>query len=295
MRPIFRQRGLVLFITVLLVAALACGSGNGEENTGDTTDLEGTQQALEKTQDALESQPEPTKPPPTEPPPPRPTQPPPDEPDEPDQPEPPAAGGYDYDSLASGDIIYETDFDGTGERWEDGWSQFAIPDSNNYSAYVENGVLYTAVGDTNSTVYAFFEPLYMERGQDVRVDTAIDNVGDVRNNNISLVCRGTNRGWYEFSLTSSGLWYIWKNIGAVNSYEVLAQGGIQGYDRNVTDHELTATCIGDVLTFYIDGVQPKNASVTDTSYREGQVGVSVFASNLGGVEVEFDWFVVSKP
>lgn len=56
----------------------------------------------------------------------------------------------------------------------------------------------------------------------------------------------------------------------------------QGRERNV----LRATCVGDYLSFSINGQQV--AQVTDPTYREGQVGLVASAANRLGVTIEFD-------
>ena len=56
-----------------------------------------------------------------------------------------------------------------------------------------------------------------------------------------------------------------------------------------------ADCIGNELTFYFDGDPLKNGSIKDTTYREGQVGFSVYADEWADVVVEFDYFGVMLP
>ncbi|KAA3644642.1 MAG: hypothetical protein DWQ07_14600 [Chloroflexi bacterium] len=282
------QRKLLLILGVLLLAALAC-LGGSDAPPVDTVDTSATEAALQATQNALEAQQQQQQQdPPTQPPPPPADDPPADDP-------PPADPAPDLSNLQSGDIIYSTDFSGPGD-WEDGWVHFAIPEDNdNYTTYVENDYLYVEVEQADTTIYVVYDNIYLERDQaDVRLDAFVDNVGDARDNNISLICRGSSEGWYEFSLTSSGLYFIYK-YDAVDGYEILSQGGLQGYNRNDTDHELSVTCIGDELTFAINGEIPRYGVVTDRSFREGQFGVSVYTLRNNLVGVEFDYFIASVP
>lgn len=284
MKKVQRRRALLAMVVVLLLAAMAClgggnSGGNTSGNSGDS-DLAATAAALEATQAALDSQPA--------------EQPAEDQPAEQPVEEPASSGGeIDFDNLQSGDILYATDFD--SEAVLDDWFYLTIPDGQEgFYSYVEGGYFGIGVEDTDTTVYYFYDPLYMpRRNADVLVETATNNVGDVRNNNISVICRASEEGWYEFSLTSSGLWYIWKYD--ENGYTSLANGGVPGYNKNDTEYVLSATCIGEELTFYLDGVQLKNAQISDRSFDEGGVGVSLYAENVSGVEVEFDWFQAIVP
>jgi hypothetical protein len=56
----------------------------------------------------------------------------------------------------------------------------------------------------------------------------------------------------------------------------------QGRARNT----LSATCVGDYLSFAINGTQV--AQVIDSTYRDGQVGLVASAANRLGVRIEFD-------
>jgi hypothetical protein len=44
--------------------------------------------------------------------------------------------------------------------------------------------------------------------EDVRIDARVINRG-VNNNNVSLVCRYTDSGWYEFNIANNGLYWIY--------------------------------------------------------------------------------------
>ena len=276
----------VLAAVLVLVLASACGGSKNSGNSGDQPDYAATEASLSATQDALSQESSDsggsdkggvdtsssdtgsdTQP-----------------------------GEIDFSNVQSGDVLYTTEFDVNGD-WEDGWFTLVIPSRPDdlWSAYMENGFLYITVGAKATTVYAIYDPLFMPRDEaDVLVETAFDNIGD-RNNNISVMCRVTEDGWYEFSLSSSGLWFIWRYDAADGSFNPLFNGGVPNYNKNITDHVISATCIGDELTFYLDGEMLKNAQVHDRTYRSGSVGLSVYADNVTGVEVEFDWFEASVP
>ncbi|MGD8455910.1 MAG: hypothetical protein PVF83_05960 [Anaerolineales bacterium] len=284
----YRIPKILAFIIVLVLAQLACGANGNDNgatsNDGDSPDYSATEDALAKTQAALDAQKtEETQPPVATEPPVIATQPPEDEP-------------FDYTTLQSGDLVYYTDFDSAGD-WEDGWIQFPIPSSDNYSVYKQNGYLYFEVNESNLGIYAIPDFIYFPRNYaDVLVEIFEENVGSTNLNNIGVICRASADGWYEFALLSGGEWFIYKATFSDNviNYQVLASGGISGFDYD-SPHYVAGECSGDTLTIYIDAEAPKNGSVTDRSYREGQVGMFVYAREYAGVEVEIEDFAVVVP
>jgi serine protease Do len=191
-------------------------------------------------------------------------------------------------AVASGEYYYSTEFDFV----EDPWYTFAVPDSDNYDATIDNSTLLIEVNDENSTVYALYD-LEMELTPiDVRLDAAVETVGGPNRNNISLVCRATEDGWYEFSMNSGGYWYIWKYEN--DEYTMLAQGASNSINLQRASNEITATCIGTDLAFYVNGTEM--GTVRDNRFKNGgQVGISVSTFDIPGADVEFDWFVASVP
>lgn len=188
-------------------------------------------------------------------------------------------------ASVSGDYFMSTEFDDT-----ENWYTFAVPDTDDYTANVDNSTLYLQLDETNTTVYALYD-MDLESG-DVRIDSAVETVSGPNRNNISLVCRATDEGWYEFSMNSGGYWYIWKYENS--SYELLNQGASYVINLQRAKNELTATCVGTDLTFYVNG--SKIGSTTDNRFKNGgQVGVSVSTFDIPGAGVEFDWFAATVP
>lgn len=262
---------LALLVVVIFIMA-ACGSAD-EGNGLDAQDLAATQASLELTQVALNAlQPGPlaTK--------------------------EPSEGPIDYSSLRSGDQVYYTDFDGTGDL-EEGWSLISIPsDNEGYEIYLDGySNMYFDIADSNTDIIAWpsLDQIYFPReNADVRVEANVFNVGKNTVNNISVICRYSQEGFYMFSLMSGGKWYIWKYT-AGKSFKKLTDGGLQHFDY-YSPHTIAGTCIGDVLTLYVDGVQPKNAQITERTFREGGVGLGVYSGN-GNVQIEIEDFTVSIP
>lgn len=288
----------ILISLVLIAIQLACVTGGNSGNAG--SGLSKTEAALQATQNALSNSsddddsqqavrptPEeatntPIPPSPTfTPVPPTPTF----------TPIPPTSTPMPDLLYNEGTLVYFTDFDQPG-GWEDGWIQFSSADD--YSIYTENGSMYFELPEENSSVVAIYDDLYFSGDQaDVYVETYFRNLSDHNINNVSLVCRATSAGWYEFSMVSGGLFEIWK-FEADSGYTKLADGGIPDLDYDAP-HWLSILCVGNQFAFFVDGEQLEVGILTDNSFSEGQVGLSVYAYNWPDVIIEFDYFAVSLP
>jgi S1-C subfamily serine protease len=191
----------------------------------------------------------------------------------------------DANATGSGSYFFSTEFDNA-----DNWYTFAVPKSDNYQASVDNSTLYLEADDKNSTVYTLYD-LDLQPS-DVRLDATVETVAGPNRNNISLVCRATDAGWYEFSMNSGGYWYIYKYENS--DYTLLNSGASTAINLQKAKNELIATCIGTKLTFYVNGVQM--GSATDNRFKGGgQAGVSVSDFDIPGAGVEFDWFAATVP
>lgn len=278
---------LFYVLIILLIVQLACSLGGAAAptETEPGPDFAATEASLQQTQAALDAQAQ--QPEPTETTAPKPTQPPPA-----DTPEPTEDQVITY---TSGDLIYVTDFLGETD-WEEGWVHFSIPEDDDYIVYRTNDYMHVEVPNTGVTVYLIYDDLYLERdAADVYVEAGFENLSSHNVNQISVLCRASVDGWYEFSLLSGGLWYIWKYDGNADNYILLKEGGIASLDYD-SPHAIGAVCLQDSLSFYLDGEMIKNASVTDNTFREGQTGISVFAEDQWpNVIIEFDYFGVEVP
>ncbi len=191
----------------------------------------------------------------------------------------------DPNATGSGSYFFSTEFDDS-----DNWYTFAVPDSDNYSANIDHSTLYVESDDKNSTVYALYDLELVP--SDVRIDAAVETVAGPNRNNISLVCRATTDGWYEFSMNSGGYWYIWKYLNG--DYTMLNSGASTAINLQKSKNELIATCIGTELSFYVNGT--KMGSARDNRFQGGgQAGVSVSTFDIAGAGVEFDWFSATVP
>jgi hypothetical protein len=146
---------------------------------------------------------------------------------------------------------------------------------------------------TNRDLYAYY--IYEGRTyEDTRLDIQFENRG-VNSQQVSLICRMGDEGWYEFSVQSDGLWVLYAVIDG--RYNAMANGGSTAVRIGKEVNEYTFICEDNKLSFLINGVEPKGSPYTDRKFvlRRGNVGFSVSSLRATPVKVEVDWFKVSPP
>ena len=127
----------------------------------------------------------------------------------------------------------------------------------------------------------------------VRVDLRADNRG-VNSNNISLTCRVSDEGWYEWSVGSDGLWYLYA---VTDKYNDIASGGTTFLKLGKEVNEFTLICNDKKISMFVNGQEIKQSPVTDNKFvlREGSVGFNISSISKVPVIVEVQWFKISEP
>ncbi|NLG73418.1 MAG: serine protease [Chloroflexi bacterium] len=192
----------------------------------------------------------------------------------------------------SGDFFYYTEFDDDMSDW--GWF-VALGDDDAFTAKTINSRLRFEINETDTYTYMIYQPWLYDN---VRIDTTVENQGR-NNNNVSLICRYSEDGWYEFNVANNGEWNILRfDQSKLNRGEwpwvALYTGGTTLIDTSQGAVNIyTAICDGNELTLGINGVEIR--TVRDTFFKTGQVGLSVSSFNVTPVIVEFDYFSVTVP
>jgi len=260
-------RPLFLFVVFVLLVGLACNAGSSD------TPAQPEQPAQQPNQPSQPEAPAPTDVPvePTEVPP----------------TEAPAAQEY-----------FTEEFDSN-----DNWSYFVIDGSNStiteeddpkMQLFTENSSLSFDLGAENLWVYVTYDPYEYEN---VRVDTRVVNRG-VNNNNVSLICRYTEGGWYEFNIANNGLYWIFAASVSSDdkvSYGLVYSGGSNKIKSGKETNEYTAICDGRTLSLYINGSEARTVTENKYGLTSGSVGVSVSSFDTLPVAVDIDWVQISEP
>ena len=175
------------------------------------------------------------------------------------------------------------------------WTYFvtknkANADDSNVAPFSDNGYFVFDIGK-NLNVYATYDPYSYE---DVRIDVSVDNRGH-NNNNINLVCRYSDAGWYEVAIANNGLYWIWVYDTNIENYSLLVNGGSNKIRQGKDDNQYTMTCNDNNISLSINGTETK--TFTDTKYGlgEGLIGVGLSSFDFVPIEVGFDWIEISEP
>jgi hypothetical protein len=121
-----------------------------------------------------------------------------------------------------------------------------------------------------------------------------DNRGK-NNNNVSLICRESDEGWYEFNIANNGLYNILAYIDADRRYYNIYNGGSNAIKTGKDINVYTASCSGTELSLTINGVLAKKIKDSKYNLRDGKVGFSVSSFDVIPILVELDSFTVSQP
>ena len=109
-----------------------------------------------------------------------------------------------------------------------------------------------------------------------------------------MVCRldYDSGKWYEFSVESGGLWYLYAFD---NGYNFLDSGGASALKQGKEINEYGLECNGNTLTMYINGNKLKTYTDKKYNFKEGNVGFNISSLNVLPIKVNFKSFDISKP
>jgi len=177
------------------------------------------------------------------------------------------------------------------------WSTFVTEgNEDRKDIYTNNSKMIFELKDPNSEMYAY-AVLNDFTYSDVQLETVANNRG-VNENNISLICRYTSRGWYEFNIANNGLYWIYAydSIGAVaKGYNQLYAGGSTAIRGGQDTNTYVAKCEGNKLSLEINGESVRTITENQFRFGEGKIGLSVSAFQVLPVKVEFESLKISKP
>ena len=181
-----------------------------------------------------------------------------------------------------GDILYQEEFDDNTSGWD------RIANENGIMDYDGGGYRFL-VSNPGYNLWTTPEKNF----GDVRVEADVFRLTGPEENRMGVICRYQNGDYYFFIISNDGYYAVGKYIGGQTL--LLGQTEMQPTEfiqRDAVNH-LRADCIGDTLTFYVNYNQI--ASVQDTDFANGDVGLLAGAFTEPGVDVLFDHFMVLQP
>ncbi len=185
-------------------------------------------------------------------------------------------------------IIYETNFDDF-QAW------FAYKISLNledaYNLNPTTGGLDVMMNEVNGTVYALYGKGV--DSTDVELNASFETMADSNRNSFDLICRASDKGWYEFGLDSGGLWFIRKYDQVINEYKDLGRGGSLSINMGTAENSVQASCNGSELSLWINSEMI--TSVEDTQFKGGYFGFGLATFDNGNAHVRVDSFQARVP
>jgi S1-C subfamily serine protease len=160
--------------------------------------------------------------------------------------------------------------------------------NDDVNLYTEDGSLVFDLQKANLWTYVTYDPY-------VYTDATITMVADNRgrnSNNVTLVCRYSedDNSWYEFNISNGGEYFIYAHVDG--GFETVANGGSTAVRQGKDTNTYAASCIGNDLTLYINGVEVKSVSENIHGLREGQVGFGVSSFDVLPIEVAVNSFTI---
>jgi hypothetical protein len=259
-------RPLILFVAFVFFVSLACNALSG----GGDTPAQPAQPA-EPVQPAEPAQPQQ------------------EEPQAPVQDEPATDEPAPVDEPAQS-MYFTEEFD-----QDPGWDYFLTAgDEDKITVEFEDSLMIFDLDDVDIYAYYLYE---LQEYEDVRVDMRAENRGK-NNNNVSLICRASLEGWYEFSTEGGGLWYLYAvTVNESNEpiYNRLDKGGAASLKQGKEVNEYGMICEGREITLIVNGKEIKTIKDSKFDIRKGGVGFNISSLNVTPIIVDVDWFKVSEP
>lgn len=256
----------VLFLAIVLVlVGLACSAVSGGATEQPPATEEPTQVTEAPTEEpTVEPTPEPTEEPTSEP------------------TEEPV-------SVESRDFFVE-EFD--SNYIADDWQYFIVGDGDDDNLVIEqrDDYLYFDLGAEDLYVYYMYAPYTYSN-----VSLSLNALNQGRNNNnVSLICRMNEDGdeWYEFSVESGGVWYLYAFDGGYNR---IANGGTNDLRQGKEQNTYRMDCVDDEITLYVNDKKLTTVRDSQYFYNEGFVGFNISSLNVLPITLEINWFEIAQP
>ena len=185
-------------------------------------------------------------------------------------------------SANPGDVLYQENFSDNASGWDRALNDGGIMD-------YDSGGFRILVQQPKLNYWSTPAGNY----KDVRVEADVTKLNGPDENRAGVMCRYHNGDYYFFIISNDGYYAIGKFIGGMTL--LIGQEFMQQTEFVQADqvNHLRADCIGDTLTLYVNFNQV--ASVQDTDFPTGGVGVLAGSFDEPGVDVLFQNFVVLQP
>ena len=180
------------------------------------------------------------------------------------------------------EIMYQDDFEAT-----QGWYTF---EGDRFRFEYKSG----AYMIYNNLLEAVVNSVRTQNHTDVVLEVDAARSSGPPNGYFGLVCRfQDDSNYYALVLGSDGYYGIARLQGGKITFISLPPSPNDAINAGFANNRIRASCIGDTLTLYTNGVKLTEAS--DDTFDSGFVGLAVGTKSVAGLEVLFDNFTILKP
>ena len=190
---------------------------------------------------------------------------------------------------ASGSVLFQDDFSNPLSGWDHVSSPGGVMD-------YDSGVYRFLINASHFNYWS--TPGTVRQYADMRVEVDTAKLAGPDSNRAGILCRFQNvegaPHFYFFVVSSDGYYAV----GRTNGLESVLLGQEQmalsaNINMGMAINHLRADCIGDTLTFYVNGFPI--SQVNDATLTSGEVGLLAGTFDEGGVDIIFDQFIVLQP
>jgi hypothetical protein len=161
--------------------------------------------------------------------------------------------------------------------------------------YVEDNHLFFQINDQSTYIYKFAPPSF---GPNVTVEVTTENFGQLLNN-VALVCRASDLGWYEFRVSNSRTIEVYRYDPSLkaqykNPYRAIRSRSPSDAILNTQPNKIKISCNGADLSLTINGKSVWSGQ--DKTLTEGdKIGLGAMSEVTLPIKVSFTHVVVEKP
>jgi hypothetical protein len=195
----------------------------------------------------------------------------------------PGVGG---DSGSGSGALFEDDFSNEGN----GWDTF---EGDNAKAGYDNGEYVLDVFPTSWFVWANPEGASPNLSN-VRIEVTARNAGSATEPGFGIMCNYQDeQNTYYMGVSVDGYYVIAKTVGGSDTVLSHADSWAQSEDipLNASSYRVRAECGNGTLTLYVGDTQL--ASVSDTTFSSGNVGLFAQTFDEGNAQIRFDDIVAN--
>ena len=187
--------------------------------------------------------------------------------------------------------FFTEEFDSDQENWDfNVVKNTDTADASQAKAEIMDGVFDFAIDGKFLTIYSFYLPYEYEN---VKIDLRVENLG-TNENQINIICRATENGWYEFSIANSGLYVIYA-VEPGKGYRKLHDGGSTKIKTGKEFNDYSIICNERTMSLYINGTETRVFEDNEYAFSKGLVGIGVSSFDTLPVHIQIDSVTISEP